>query len=381
MASDRHAGEDEYVLPYAFPNEEERCEDLAQLRDQTMRVRGYYQEAKAKLSRQATAELHAYLKTGEWIDKAKLASSHPAYARFMGTGKFKTPSRYYPHFFVIQAIFDPDPKGKGILKAVGRLYDEVSKHWGMQATPGVPFFPYLPDSERELRLLLGNHAMLSEQVRTSAAPVHSHPATSLVAVVSPGPARRTAASPTTQDSIVAAPPGPSTSGHSRLTITNLPIGMSPHLADINQKFLEYDQRVADLEREILEKEQQLKDKDFQMNNLGYKQRYEQAVEQLLETRRELRDTQQQCREFQILLSKYEEKEKQAHHHLSQSQSFSNQAHEAAHKIQCLLTLGQQQKSKVLNLLIEPIEEFNATAESPSHAAQNGQRTNKRARED
>lgn len=380
MASYRPAGDVEYALPYSFPDEEDRCEDPDQLRDQIARVRNSFDQAKAVMSRQAIAEIFEYLKQGEWIHESKLASGHPTYARFMGKGKYEK-SLYYPQFFAIQAIFIPDPKGRGILESVVNLYAEVSKHWGMQATPGVPFFPRLDDSEQELRLLLGNHRMLSWKARRSTVPIHPSPAAPVVADVSPGPGRQTAASPTTQGSITAATPGPSTSSYSQVSLTNTPSVMSRHVAGINMKFLEYEQRVGDLERMLQEKEQQLKDKDFQMNNLGYKQRYEQAVEQLLETRRELRDTQQQCRESQILLSKYEEKEKQAHHHLSQSQSFSNQAHEAAHKIQSLLTLGQQQKSKVLNLLIEPIEEFNATAESPSHAAQNGQRANKRARED
>ncbi|KAF5725221.1 hypothetical protein FMUND_35, partial [Fusarium mundagurra] len=125
-------------------------------------------------------------------------------------------------FFIIQVIFLQDIEGSD------NLYTEVSQHWDMQVTPGVPFFLRPNDSEQELRLLLGNHRMLSEQVRRSAATVHPPPATSLVAVVSPGPARRTAASPTTQNSIVAAPPGPSTFSYSRLPITNLPSGMSLH---------------------------------------------------------------------------------------------------------------------------------------------------------
>ncbi|SCV61228.1 uncharacterized protein FFFS_15797 [Fusarium fujikuroi] len=66
---------------------------------------------------------------------------------------------------------------------------------------------------------------------------------------------------------------------SRLPITNLPSVISPHVADIKKKFLEYDQRVADLECEVQEKEQELKDKDFQMNTLEYKSRYEKSQQQ------------------------------------------------------------------------------------------------------
>ncbi|KAF5561158.1 hypothetical protein FPHYL_6346 [Fusarium phyllophilum] len=380
MASYGSAGEVEYTLPYSFPYEEERCEDPDQLRDQIARVRSAFHDAKAVMSRQAIAEIHEYLVQGEWIHDAKLASCHPAYARFMGKGKYEK-SLYYPHFFVIQAVFVPDPKGRGILESVGNLYAEVSKHWGIQATPGVPFFPRLDDPVRELRLLLGNHRMLSKLAKISTAPVHPPPATPVVAAVSPGPARRTAASPITQDNITTATPGPSTSSYSRVPITNPPSIMSPHLAGINMKFLENEQRIADLERMVQEKEQELRDKDFQMNNLGYKQRYEQAQQQLLDTQKELRDTQHRYRESQMILNKYEEKEKQVHHHLLQSQSFSNQALEAAHKTQSLLTLGQRQSNQALNLLTDPIAEFNATAESPSFTVQDGQRANKRARED
>ncbi|KAF4436336.1 hypothetical protein FACUT_6500 [Fusarium acutatum] len=148
------------------------------------------------MSRQAIAEIYECLGQGEWIHDAKLASCHPAYARFMGKGRFDK-SLYYPQFFVIQAIFVPDPKGRGILESVVNLYAEVSKHWGMQATPGVPFFPRLDDSERELRLLLGNHPMLSEHLRRSPVPIHPPPDAPVVAAVSPGPGRRTAASPIT----------------------------------------------------------------------------------------------------------------------------------------------------------------------------------------
>ncbi|KAF5235386.1 hypothetical protein FANTH_11725 [Fusarium anthophilum] len=133
------------------------------------------------------------------------------------------------------------------------------------------------------------------------------------------------------------------------------------------KFLGKEQRITDLEH-------------FQMN-LGYKQRYDQAQQQLLETQRARRDTQQQLREAQMILGKHEEKNKQVHHHLLLSQSFSNQALEAARKIQSLLTLGQQQSNQALNLLNDPIEEFNATTESPGLAVHHGQRANKRARED
>ncbi|KAF5544441.1 hypothetical protein FMEXI_6554 [Fusarium mexicanum] len=366
-----------YVLPYSFPDEEERCEDPDQLRYQIARVRAAFHDAKSVMSLQAIAEIFEYLVLGEWVHDAKLASGHPAYARFMGKGKYSK-SLYYPQFFILQAIFVPDPKGRGILEAVENMYAEVSKHWGMQATPGVPFFPRLDNPERELQLLLGNHPMLSRKMRRSTAPVHPSPATPTVANESPGPARQTAASRIAQGSITAATPGPSTS-HSRVAITNSPSGLSPHLAGINMKFLENEQRIVDLERKLKEKEQEVKDKDFQMDNLGYKQRYEQALEQTLETQRALRDTRQRCRELEMLINKYEEKNKQLKHLLLQSREHSNRSLTAVLQSHGLLGLGQQQLDQSLSLLSEPIDEFNATPEGSGFDALD-QRANKRSRE-
>ncbi|KAF5564924.1 hypothetical protein FNAPI_1892 [Fusarium napiforme] len=361
MASYGSAAVDvEYTLPYSFPHEEERCENPDQRRDQIASVRSAFHDAKASMSRQSIAEIYEYLVQGEWIHDTKLASGHPAYSRFMGKGKY-TKSLYYPQFFVIQAMFVPDPKGRGILESVYNLYAEVSKHWGMQATPSVPFFPRLDDSEEELRLLLGNHRMLSE-ARRYTAPVHPSPA---------------GVSPMAQDSIIAATPGPSTSSSGLLHITNPPSGISPHLNDINTKFLAYDQRVADLERMIQEKEQELKDKDLEVE-FGYKRRYELAMEKLLEAQRERCDAQHQYRESQMLLTKYEEKIKQLQRQLLRSQSICNQALAAGSQAQNLLNLGQQQSEIALSLINEPIEEFNAAAEG--FTADDGQRDNKRARE-
>ncbi|KAL5585453.1 hypothetical protein FOVSG1_014842 [Fusarium oxysporum f. sp. vasinfectum] len=378
MASCPPAAEVENTLPYSFPFEEDQCEDPVQLQDQIARVRDAFDQTKNFMSQQAIAELCEYLGQGEWIHDAKRASNHPAYARFMGKGRFKK-SLYYPQFFVIQAIFVPDPEGRGILEAVDKLYAEVSKHWGMQATPGVPFFPRLEDSERELRLLLGNHPMLSKQARRTTAPIRPSPAAPIVAGASPGPGRRTTGSPITRDSITITP-GPSTSNNSHGTAADSLSHISPYLIDINTKLKEYEQYIENLEQTVKEKEEEVKDRDFQLNNLGYKRRFEDAQQQLHETQQELQDMHHRYRESQMLLSKYEEKAKQVHHHISQSQSFSNRALEAASKIQSLLALGQQQSNKVLNLLSDPIEEFNAAAESSGLAVHDGQRTNKRARE-
>ncbi|EXL57997.1 hypothetical protein FOCG_04979 [Fusarium oxysporum f. sp. radicis-lycopersici 26381] len=99
-----------------------------------------------------------------------------------------------------------------------------------------------------------------------------------------------------------------------------------------------------------------------MSQNRLKERQEQlqdAQDQLHETQQELQDMYHRYRESQMLLSKYEEKAKQS------SGPWA---------------LGQQQSNKVLNLLSDPIEEFSAAAESSGLAVHDGQRTNKRARE-
>jgi predicted nucleic acid-binding Zn-ribbon protein len=149
--------------------------------------------------------------------------------------------------------------------------------------------------------------------------------------------------------------------------------------DLNNKFLEKEQRITDLERKLKEKEQELKEKDFQMNNLGYKQRYEQAQEQKMEAQQALRDTRQRCRELEMLVNKYEEKTKQLKHQLLQSREDSTRSLTAALQAQGYLGLGQQQLDRSLSLLSEPIDEFNVTPESAGIAALD-QRVKKRARE-
>ncbi|KAG7413703.1 hypothetical protein Forpe1208_v007115 [Fusarium oxysporum f. sp. rapae] len=381
MASHRPAAEAEYTLPYVFPVKEGQCDDLERREEQIMRVRAAFEEAKTKMSQQAIRELCKYLEKGTWIHHSERASNHPAYRRFMGKGSSYNrgvPTLYYPEFFVIQAIFPLDPSKKDIHKAVQQLYEEVSSHWGTKVTPGIPSFPRLEDSDRELRLILGNQPTQSNLVRRSMP--HPFLAVSPVATQSPRPEAQSLSFQSSRDSITVTPSTPSLPSNSRAPVTNPPSGISPHLAGINMRFIEYDQRVADLERMLKEKEEEVKDKDFQMNNLGYKQRFEQAEQQLQETQQELRDTQHRYRESQMLLNKYQEKTKQLHHHLLQSQAISNRALTAASQTQGLLNLSQQQSDKALNLLGTPIEEFNAAAESSGVAVRDGQRANKRLRD-
>ncbi|KAL9568697.1 hypothetical protein ACKAV7_007127 [Fusarium commune] len=336
MASHRPAAEAEYTLPYVFPVKEGQCDDLERREEQIMRVRAAFEEAKTKMSQQAIRELCKYLERGTWIHYSERASNHPAYRRFMGKGSSYNrgvPTLYYPEFFVIQAIFPLDPSKKDVHKAVQQL--------------SIP---------------------------------HLFLAVPPVATQSPRPEAQSLSFQSSCDSITVTPSTPSLPSNSRAPVTNPPSGISPHLAGINMKFIEYDQRVAGLERMLKEKEEEVKDKDFQMNNLGYKQRFEQAEQQLQETQQELRDTQHRYRESQMLLNKYQEKTKQLHHHLLQSQAISNRALTAASQTQGLLNLSQQQSDKALNLLGTPIEEFNAAAESSGVAVRDGQRANERLRD-
>ncbi|KAF5614221.1 uncharacterized protein FSUBG_101 [Fusarium subglutinans] len=378
MASSRFATEGEFILPSSFPDEEHRCEDRVQRQDQIAKVRAEFEQAKqTPMSRQALAEIFDYLKRGEWIHPAERASAHPAYRRFMGKSSYNggVPTLYYPEFLVVQAIFPQDRDNPDIHVAVRKLYETVSKHWGMKAIPGIPFFPRLQDSDRELRLLVGNHPIRSKTVGRSdpflTTPLASRP--------SPRPEVQESSFQNTQDNVLVSPSAPSTSSNSARPAPNPPSGLSPYLAGINMKFTENEQRIADLERKLKEKEQEVKDKDFQMDNLGYKQRYEQALEQTLETQRALRDTRQRCRELEMLLNKYEEKSKQLKHLLLQSREHSNRSLTAVLQSHGLLGLGQQQLDQSLSLLSEPIDEFNATPEGSGFDALD-QRANKRSRE-
>ncbi|KAH7244378.1 uncharacterized protein BKA55DRAFT_692184 [Fusarium redolens] len=249
------------------------------------------------MSQQAIAQLYDYLRKGTWIHHGERASTHTAYRHFMGKGSYNKgiPSLYYPEFFAIQAIFPQDPNDKDMHKAVQQLYETVSSHWSIKATPGIPFFPRLEDSERELRLILGNHPVRSKLVGTSIP--HPSLATPLVSRQPPRPEAQNSSFQS----------APNTSSNSSGPVANSPSGMSPHLAGINMKFMEYDRRVADLERMLKEKKEEVKDKDFQMNSLGYKQRFEHAQQQLQETQQELQDMQHRYCESQMLLRKYQEK--------------------------------------------------------------------------
>ncbi|KAF4956667.1 hypothetical protein FGADI_3656 [Fusarium gaditjirri] len=297
----------------------------------------------------------------------------------MGKGTYNRgiPTLYYPEFFVIQAVFPLDPSKKDIHKAVQQLYEEVSRHWATKVTPGIPFFPHLEDSDRELRLILGNQPTKSNLV-TKCTP-HTSLDTPPTATQSPMPEARSLGFQSSRGSITFTPSDPSLPSNSRGPVISPPNDLIPDLVAVNRRLIDYDQRVTDLERMLKEKEEEVRDKDFQLNNLGYKKRYQDTQQKLHETQQELSDTRHQYLEAQLLLKKYEEKDKQVHHHLLQSQSFSNHALQAASKAEGLLVLGQQQSDKALSLLSEPIEQFSATAESPAIAVHDGPRVNKRAR--
>jgi hypothetical protein len=97
MASCRFAAEDEYILPFSFPDEEHRCDDPFQREDQKKKVRAAYEQARKVMHRQAIAEIFDYLVRGEWIHSTERASAHPAYRRFMGKSSYNggLPTLYY----------------------------------------------------------------------------------------------------------------------------------------------------------------------------------------------------------------------------------------------------------------------------------------------
>ncbi|PNP61143.1 hypothetical protein FNYG_14231 [Fusarium nygamai] len=127
--------------------------DVAWRQAQVKRVLASLDEAEREMSKAGVEEVKKYLKTGKWISHCHLASSHTAYRRFMGKSDFES-TLYYPHFFVIQAIYVLG--GGPIHDAIRGMYREMSGHWGMFITPDKPFYPRLGDSEKERRLIFGN---------------------------------------------------------------------------------------------------------------------------------------------------------------------------------------------------------------------------------
>ncbi|KAF5561156.1 hypothetical protein FPHYL_6344 [Fusarium phyllophilum] len=114
--------------------------DIAWRRAQVDRVLASFEEAKSHM-----------LRDGHCTN----VGQHPVYKRFVGTDGHGLKSLYYPHFFVIQAVFVLNGRETGT--AIERMYQELSGHWGTAITPDEPFYPRLADSERERRLILGNN--------------------------------------------------------------------------------------------------------------------------------------------------------------------------------------------------------------------------------
>ncbi|CEI66573.1 unnamed protein product [Fusarium venenatum] len=71
------------------------------------RVLPMYEQAKSCMSRQSVHELYLYLKTSRWISVADRPSSHQAYKYFRGlsSNRPNQPLRYYPYYFIMQALF------------------------------------------------------------------------------------------------------------------------------------------------------------------------------------------------------------------------------------------------------------------------------------
>ncbi|KAF4436335.1 hypothetical protein FACUT_6499 [Fusarium acutatum] len=128
--------------------------DAVQRQAQVERVLLSFEQAKKHMSQEGIREVYQYLKSGQWIQNCRLASSHTTYRRFMGKSSFKS-TLYYPHFFVVQAIYVLG--GGPIHDAIRGMYQELSEHWGMAITPDKPFYPRLADSEKKRRLILGNN--------------------------------------------------------------------------------------------------------------------------------------------------------------------------------------------------------------------------------
>ncbi|KAF5577763.1 hypothetical protein FPCIR_11921 [Fusarium pseudocircinatum] len=127
--------------------------DPVQRQAQVNRVLLSYDRAMKEMCEEGIQELHRYLESGKWVQSSQNASGHTAYRKFMGKSGY-APTLYYPHFFVIQAIYIEG--GGPVHDAIFNMYQTNSGHWGMTITPDKPFYPRLADSQRERRLILGN---------------------------------------------------------------------------------------------------------------------------------------------------------------------------------------------------------------------------------
>ncbi|RGP62323.1 hypothetical protein FSPOR_9368 [Fusarium sporotrichioides] len=111
-----------------------------------------YEKAKACMSRQGVHTLYRHLKTYRWISATDIPKNHSAYRCFHGYPRShdNRPLFYYPHFFVIQALFPES----GAMKP---MYRALEDHWGVRLDYTRPFYPRLDDdnAEEERKLIRG----------------------------------------------------------------------------------------------------------------------------------------------------------------------------------------------------------------------------------
>lgn len=159
----RRAASDEYNLTRDYFSYEISKGDLDWRSSQVDSVLSSFEEAKKVMSAQAIHEIHKYLKAGRWINDAPSASRHPAYKHIKGQSS--GPKRgvrllYYPHFFVLHAIFPPS-------ESLRIVCEEFGRHWDLQVDVHEPFYPRLQDTEREMELIMGKNPRPRGQVGRS----------------------------------------------------------------------------------------------------------------------------------------------------------------------------------------------------------------------
>ncbi|KAH7216493.1 hypothetical protein BKA60DRAFT_542113 [Fusarium oxysporum] len=329
----------------------QRGSNVAVRRAQVDYVLASFEEGKKYMSKDGIEEVHKYLRTGEWVQDQTNAGSHPAYRRSVMPLSGCTKS----------------------CRDTGGKFIPSDK----------PFYPRLADPDQERLLIMGDYRWRDFQVGRQASNNTIH-------VTIPEAKGHAAAlndnnNTNNKQKVLDGYLRAAAQLSAEINTESQLKGRDREVQLLQDQLRDSQQRNADLQRQVQEQTKLRRHAEHQtkMSQNRLKERQEQlqdAQDQLHETQQELQDMHHRYRESRMLLSKYEEKAKQVHHHISQSQSFSNRALEAASKTQSLLALGQQQSNKVLNLLSDPIEEFNAAAESSGLAVHDGQRTNKRARE-
>ncbi|KAM0428152.1 hypothetical protein ACHAPT_007052 [Fusarium lateritium] len=108
-----------------------------------------YNEIKASMSASTRRELYNYLRAGQWIRNARSPSGYAPFRSLRG----RTAARaghgrlYYPHLFVVHAIWGPSVW-------VIRVLFEFSAHWGVLFKEKLTY-PKIDDPNREYLLFLG----------------------------------------------------------------------------------------------------------------------------------------------------------------------------------------------------------------------------------